>query len=55
MTRKILPDWQQFILDYGWMAHAYEMASVLGQDFDEVQHVRSTGACKKLKKGKFLK
>jgi len=52
MTRKVLPDWQQFILNYGWRAQAYELAAVLGQDINEVLHVRSAGACKKLKKGK---
>ena len=52
MTRKSVPDWKQFILDHGWMAHAYEMATILEQDFDEVQHVRSSGACKRLKNRK---
>lgn len=52
MTRKSLPDWQQFILDHGWRAYAYELASVIGHDIDEVQRVRSAGACKHLKKRK---
>lgn len=52
MSSKLLPDWQQFILEHGWRAQAYELAAVLGQDIEAVLRVRRTGAGKRLKKGK---
>lgn len=48
MKCRTLPDWQQFIFEHGWMAHAYELAAVLGLDIDAILSVRQTGACKKL-------
>lgn len=47
-----IPDWQKFILDYGWRAPAYEIAAVLGQDIEVVLVVRRSGACRKRKKPK---
>lgn len=47
-----LPDWQQFILTYGWKAQSFELAAVLGQTVEDVERVRSTGACKRHAKGK---
>ena len=52
MTKMILPDWQQFILNHGWSAPAYDLAALLGQTIDDVTHFRRARACKKLKKRK---
>lgn len=51
-SAKIIPDWQKFILDYGWRASAYELAAVLEQGIEAVLGVRSSGACRKRKKPK---
>lgn len=51
MIRRATPepaDWQAFVLEHGWRANGYELAAVLGTSIDEVQRLRSTGACKQL-------
>lgn len=44
--------WQQFVLANGWRAQSYELAAVIGQPAKEIERVRRTGACTRLKKGK---
>lgn len=52
LATPIIPDWKLFVLAYGCRAQAYELAAVIGQDVDDVVHLRRTGACKPLSKGK---
>jgi hypothetical protein len=44
--------WQQFVIANGFQARAYYLAAVLGQPVEEVERVRRTNACKRLKHGK---
>ncbi len=46
-----MKDWQRFVLEHGWRAHAYELAAVLGRTLAEIESVRWPG-CKKLKQPK---
>lgn len=41
--------WQRFVLAHGWRAHVYELAAVLDQPAGEIQRLRNTGACTRLK------
>lgn len=52
MTHAVLPDWKWFVLAYGWRAKLHELASVVGQDAEDVERLRRTGACQKLQKWK---
>lgn len=45
-------DWKRFVLAHGWRTHTYELAAVLGQPAADIQRVRNTGACSRLRKGK---
>ena len=43
-----LEDWQDFIVDHGWRAHASELAHVVGRTVEEVIAVRDMGVCARL-------
>lgn len=45
-------DWEKFVLANGFQAHAYELSAVIGQSATDVERVRRTGACMRLKNGK---
>jgi len=44
--------WQRFVLAHGWHARGHVLAAVLGQPVADVEHVRRTRACTRLKTGK---
>jgi len=44
--------WQQFVLANGWRARLHELAAVVGRPEDEVERVRRTTACARLKQSK---
>ncbi len=45
-------DWETFVLANGWRAQAYELAAVIGRSVADVERVRCTRACCRLKKCK---
>lgn len=47
--RMHLSDWQQFVLANGWRVPTRALSAVLGQPVEEVERVRRTGACTRLK------
>jgi len=47
-----LADWEEFVIAHGWHAPAYELAAVVGQPDEAIQHLRSTGACTRHVKAK---
>lgn len=47
-----LSAWENFVLEHGFRAQAYELAAVLSQPVDEIERVRRTGACRQAKSGK---
>ncbi|QNM95466.1 hypothetical protein [Chitinimonas koreensis] len=53
MTNELHTDdmasWEQFVITHGWKAWAYDLAAVLGQSVQEIERVRSTGACTQLR------
>ena len=52
MSGEVIPDWELFVIANGWRAQAYELAAVLGRTVDEVQQIRTTGACTRLEQAK---
>lgn len=44
--------WENFVLAHGWRAWRHELAIILDQPVADIERVRRTRACKRLKKGK---
>lgn len=47
-----MPDWQRFVLQYGWRAKVGFLAAVLGQSVEDVAGVRRRGPLARLKSSK---
>ncbi len=47
-----MKDWQRFVVSHGWRAFGYELAHAIGRSVEEVERVRRTNACSRLKEGK---